>query len=133
MISQKIQALKDQARSVREDAAAIASAKNAAWRQELIATARENLGELWQYTSGEPSRFLPCEGCFEINIPGHRTISVHYHVLHSGRAFWARGYYSGRALDVGNEDAWWMVDPKGADYVPTYYHTLGAALLAAES
>lgn len=128
-----LQALKDHAKAVREDGAAIESAKDAAWRAALIAAARENLGDLWQYTDGRPSYYRPSDACFEIRLPGHRTISAHFSVLNSGHGFWARvPYYAGTAADVKGEHAWWLVDRAPGKDLPTYYHTLGGALVAAE-
>lgn len=137
MISASLQTLKDTARSVRRDAAAIERTRDEAFYEQLLAVARANLGELWQYTSGAPKHYsweCPANGAgFEIRIPGHRSIYARFGVLCSGRAYWHRLPYSGSTHDVERENAWWMVSPPDrTNLLPSYYHTLGAALVAAE-
>lgn len=132
MLPATLQALKDQAKAVQQDAAAIESAKDAAWKAALIEAARANLGDLWQYTGGQPSRYQPWEAAFEVCLPGHRPVYAQFCVLNSGHSFWARQpWHGGRATDVPGEHAWWMAD-RGEGRTLGHYHTLGAALLAAE-
>jgi hypothetical protein len=138
MIPASLQALKDAARNVSQEAESVAEQESAAWWDALVTAAQKSLGPLWEFvTNKERQRQFSRQHAryeFLIEIPGHRQMVVIFHVLHSGYAFWARGKYSGSTADVEGGQALWMVSPRPINnHLPMYFQTLGAALVAAES
>lgn len=145
-----LQALKDQARAVRQEAAAVADEEAVACWQSLLEVARENLGPLWEHVSNMHARprDFPQQGppwggqtyTVHIDLPGHRQILALFARADWNErtapecAKWHRSYWPGAtAADVEGGRANWMVSPVvGSGKLMTYYHTLGAALLAAE-
>lgn len=131
MLPPALQLLKDQARAAQEDAQTEAGAQEAAWREALLAVARDNLRDLWPYA--ELTHYQSTVATFALRFPGHRTIWALFTVLCSGQAFWARQpFHSGTARDRPDAHAYWMVDTRPGRQLPTYYHALGAALVEAE-
>lgn len=132
-----LQALKDQTRNVIQEKEDITEQESAAWWSALLTVAKESLGPLWEFVTKKdrPHHFTgrTASHGFDISIPGHRDICAHFHVLNSGRAFWTRGHFSGSTLDVEDGRSLWMVSPRPIkNHLPTYFQTLGAALVAAE-
>lgn len=142
MLPPTLQALKDQARSAADEARSVADEEAEASWQLLLAVAQESLGPLWQFVTNKTSRphRFPAQGvgfggphhAFEIAIPGHRMI---YAPFDGREKTWWRSYYPGgsNTTDVDHGRQNWMVDAQpGPNTLPTYFQTLGAAMVAAE-
>jgi hypothetical protein len=144
-IPASLRALKDNARSVADDAHTEAVAEIDRWWAMLISVATESLGELWQYADKRrPASFSldAAQVSFGVHVTGHRVIYASFAAntprwlnqfgSPGMKPAWWRARWSGSAIDVPDGVPYWFVPSLRRDCIGTYHQTLGSALNYAE-